>query len=237
MALGTSTAPYTMTISRLTVDKLGVRLYDKVSAVLAELVANGYDADATEVRVRAPMGKYLAVNDGDEVRDQDYSVEVCDDGLGMTPEEVNEFYLRVGAERRKDDRRGDTSKKYSRKVMGRKGVGKLAPFGICHRIEVLSSGGEWVDGEDEHGDRAKGYRTAHLFLDRDKILQDTDYDYEPDVGPLDGVVRANTGTTLRLTLFARRKVPDIETLDRQMAQRFGLASSTWRITLDECCGV
>jgi hypothetical protein len=38
---------YELTISRQTVDKLGVKLYDTVSAVVAELVANSYDADAT----------------------------------------------------------------------------------------------------------------------------------------------------------------------------------------------
>ena len=42
---------YTMRISRLTIDKLGIQMYDRVSAVLAELVANSYDADATEVTV------------------------------------------------------------------------------------------------------------------------------------------------------------------------------------------
>ncbi|MBE9204747.1 hypothetical protein IQ218_16560 [Synechocystis salina LEGE 06099] len=49
-----------MTISRLTIDKLGVKLYDKVSAVIAELVSNSYDADATEVEIKAPMGEFLA---------------------------------------------------------------------------------------------------------------------------------------------------------------------------------
>ena len=48
----------------------------------------------------------------------------------MPPEGVNQFYLKVGGERRKDPQRGDRSKKYDRRVMGRKGVGKLAPFGI-----------------------------------------------------------------------------------------------------------
>lgn len=236
MTLDTSTARYAMTISRLTVDKLGVKLYDKVSAVLAELVANSYDADATDVRINAPMGRYLAVNEGGEVKDQGYLVEVSDNGVGMTPEEVNEFYLRVGSERRKDSNRGDTSWLYNRKVMGRKGVGKLAPFGICHKIEVLSSGGEKVEGEDEDGNPTRGYLTAHLFLDRDMILEDTDYDYEPEVGSLDRVVRPKTGTTIRLSIFARRKVPDIETLDRQMSQRFGLASPTWSITLEDSEG-
>ena len=55
---------YSMRISRLTVDKLGVKLYDKVSAVIAELIANAYDADATNVTVRAPMGQFLATRAG-----------------------------------------------------------------------------------------------------------------------------------------------------------------------------
>ena len=31
---------YTMRISRLTIDKLGIQMYDRVSAVLAELLMN-----------------------------------------------------------------------------------------------------------------------------------------------------------------------------------------------------
>ena len=51
---------YRMEISRMTIGKLGVKLYDKVSAVIAELVANGYDANAEEVTVEVPMGEILA---------------------------------------------------------------------------------------------------------------------------------------------------------------------------------
>ena len=41
--------PYIMRISRQTIDKLGVKLYDTVSAVVAEIIANSYDADAEKV--------------------------------------------------------------------------------------------------------------------------------------------------------------------------------------------
>lgn len=46
---------YTMRISRLTIDKLGIQMYDRVSAVLAELIANAYDADAGSVKVTLPL--------------------------------------------------------------------------------------------------------------------------------------------------------------------------------------
>lgn len=158
---------YTMRISRLTVDKLGVKLYDKVSAVIAELVANSYDADATKVRIHAPMNHYLASKSKRRVTDKGFYISIEDDGHGMTPDEMQKFFLVVGAERRSDAKRGDLSRKYQRKVMGRKGVGKLAPFGICRIIEVISSGGEKIN---ENGQ--SGYRTSHIILDYDAITDD-----------------------------------------------------------------
>ena len=72
-----------MTISRLTVDKLGVRLYDRVSAVIAEIIANSYDADATEVTITAPMDEMLARKQQGQLVDGGFSIEVSDNGLGM----------------------------------------------------------------------------------------------------------------------------------------------------------
>jgi len=222
---------YKMTISRLTVDKLGVRLYDRVSAVIAEIVANSYDADATEVEITAPMDEMLATKAGGVLKDKNYLIEVTDNGIGMLPEKINPFYLTVGAERRKDAQRGDTSKVFGRKVMGRKGVGKLAPFGICQIVEVISSGGKKVSGKGVNGVQMKGYLTAHLILDRSKILKDTDTDYFPAVGPLDGKVRPTRGTTVRLRRFDYRRVPTMDDFERQLAQRFGIATPKWRIRL------
>lgn len=221
-------APYSMTISRLTVDKLGVKLYDRVSAVIAEVVANSYDADATEVTVRAPMGETLASKTGGVITDKGFEIEVTDDGSGMTPDQINAFYLKVGAERRLDKKRGDVSPKFKRKVMGRKGVGKLAPFGVCRFVEVISSGGDLVT---EAG--ATGYRTAHLILDRDEILSDTDEAYKPKTGKFDDTLRPKTGTTIRLTSFDFRRVPKIEDFERQLAQRFGVRSQSWKINLTD----
>ncbi len=94
---------YRMTISRLTVDKLGVKLYDRVSAVIAELVANSYDADATEVVISGPMGELLARKESGVLIDQKFIIEVSDNGSGMLVDgavnEVNDFYLKVGSER------------------------------------------------------------------------------------------------------------------------------------------
>src|ERR1700680_2068709 len=102
-----SDSPYVMTISRMTVDKLGVRLYDRVSAVIAELIANGYDAGARGVTITAPMGVLLAEVQKGQLVDKGFEIVVEDDGVGMQPDDINAFYLTVGAERRRDPRRGD----------------------------------------------------------------------------------------------------------------------------------
>ena len=226
---------YSMRISRLTVDKLGVKLYDKASAVIAELIANAYDADATSVTVRAPMGQYLATRAGGAVSDKGFEIEVSDDGIGMTPRQVQDFFLVVGAERRNDANRGDRSPRFIRKVMGRKGVGKLAPFGICKTIEVISAGGEFVNGtSDDAGSEPTGYLTSHIILDYDRIMafgDEPDERYRPGVGRLDESYSPKSGTRIILKKFNHRKVPDLDILGRQLAQRFGIKSKDWQIQL------
>src|SRR5580658_99908 len=93
---------YKLRISRLTIDKLGVKLYDRVSAVVAELVENSHDADAKKVWVEVPLNTVLAAKDPDtgEPVDKGYEIVVRDDGHGMTPGEAKAFYLQVGRDRR-----------------------------------------------------------------------------------------------------------------------------------------
>lgn len=227
------TVDYSMRISRLTVDKLGVKLYDRVSAVIAELIANAYDADATKVTVRAPMGQFLATRAGGAVSDKGLAIEVVDEGSGMTPQQVQDFFLVVGAERRTDPKRGGLSPRFGRKVMGRKGVGKLAPFGICKTIEVISAGGERVNGSRTESGH-DGYLTSHIILDYDRIVtlgDEPDERYKPSVGDCDGSYSPKRGTRIVLKNFNRRKVPVIEVLSRQLAQRFGIKSAHWQVQL------
>jgi hypothetical protein len=218
---------YSLRISRLTIDKLGVKLYDKVSAVVAELIANSYDADAPEVVVELPLGTELATRDPETgvVTDRGYEIVVRDTGHGMTPAEAREFYLKVGRDRREHSEQGARSRGKNRPVMGRKGIGKLAPFGICRSIEVISSGGERVNGD------GGGYLTTHFFLNFDDIVQDTDDPVDLPVGPFDGSLQPSTGTTIRLTSYLPKRVPDEETFHRQISTRFALADPGFAIRL------
>lgn len=204
---------YSMRISRLTIDKLGVKLYDRASAVIAELIANSYDADARNVTVRVPLGTQLDKKPQTDPCDRaDWEIVVEDDGHGMTPQEAADHYLKVGRDRRASDEQGATSRSLNRPVMGRKGIGKLAPFGICRQIEVLSAGGE--NTED-------GYVVSHFLMNFDDIVLDEEGDAPLQTGDRDRTFESRPGTTVTLRNFLPKRVPNEETFHRQLGRRFG----------------
>ena len=121
--------PLSMSFAGGLIKHLGLQMYSGPVPAIAELIANAWDAMAKEVKVKLPMNISLKSND---------EVVVEDDGHGMTYEECNDKYLVVGRDRRKDE--GDLSQAYKgitrRKLMSRKGIGKLAGFGIATKVEV-----------------------------------------------------------------------------------------------------
>ena len=114
-----SDSPYEMHVELSALKHLGIGLYSNVPAVLAEAVANAWDADATRVSIRTGLG--------------DSDIRISDDGHGMSVKDVNEKYLRVGYERRKT---GAKTPRFKRDVMGRKGIGKLSLFSIADTVTV-----------------------------------------------------------------------------------------------------
>ena len=217
-------APYSMRLSRLTVDKLGVKLYDKASAVVAELIANSYDADAEHVTVVIPVGTALTrKNTAGDNEDLGYSIVVSDDGHGMTPEEAQQYFLSVGSDRRRRPEDGAKSREKHRAVMGRKGIGKLAPFGICKRIEVRSAGGPQTAG---------GYEVSHFILDFDEIVKDEEGSVPIEAGPDDRTWSPTRGTKVTLSTFAPKRVPARDIFVRQVARRFALAKDDFMIQIE-----
>lgn len=213
---------YRMTISRTTIDKLGIKLYDSPSAVVSELIANSYDADAVTVEIKIPLDKWLATKQDGKIADKGYEIVIKDDGHGMVPSVINDFYLKIGTDPRKDAKRGPLSIEKKRPRMGRKGIGKLAPFGICKKIEVISAGGKKED---------KKFEVAHFTLDYDRINQESDEQYCPAPGNLNHTLADKRGTTIRLYDFHHRRTPDANTFLRQVSRRFGLEQKDFKITV------
>lgn len=68
------------------INHLGVGLYSSTPAALTELVANAWDADATEVSIDIdPLANTIVIQD---------------DGHGMTPDAIQKKFLNVGFSRR-----------------------------------------------------------------------------------------------------------------------------------------
>jgi Histidine kinase-, DNA gyrase B-, and HSP90-like ATPase len=118
---------YKIHIDPRILELLGPNLYTNIYYVLAELVANAYDADAKNV--------YVIANKDD--------IRVEDDGHGMSYKKGDVTkYLDVAAESRKTESDSLTRSRKRRK-MGRKGVGKLAALSVSENVDVMTiAGGE-----------------------------------------------------------------------------------------------
>lgn len=118
---------FVLKYSNHVVEHLGVKLYqNRPTNALAELVANAWDAEAEKVWIDL----YL---DGPST---DWWISVGDDGTGMSATDVQRDYLIIGRKRR--DLEAETTPEKKRPLMGRKGIGKLAPFGIARTVDVFT---------------------------------------------------------------------------------------------------
>ena len=124
-----------------------MKLYDRVSAVIAELVSNSYDADATEVIVEAPMGQYLASKAEGVVTDRGREIRVIDDGIGHA-RQMRTIQTTTLSSARNDERysrrgRGETSPKFGRKVMRAQGqLESLLLLGSVKSLRLSRPGSE-----------------------------------------------------------------------------------------------
>ncbi|MBO5702891.1 MAG: ATP-binding protein [Clostridia bacterium] len=112
---------FKLKVSPRMLELLSKDLYTNMYFVLAELIANAYDADAENV--------YVYIDDNE--------IRVEDDGNGMSPDNLDAQYLVVGGESRNSEANAKTSNK-KRLKMGRKGVGKLAALSISKGFKLVT---------------------------------------------------------------------------------------------------
>ncbi|WP_199777279.1 ATP-binding protein, partial [Cronobacter sakazakii] len=114
------------------IEHLGLKLYqNKPTNVIAELVSNAWDADAENA--------WLDINDNKNLNPADRYICVMDDGYGMDPHAIKDKYLVIGLKKRKLGDPNELSINKKRMLMGRKGIGKLAPFGIAGKLSVITA--------------------------------------------------------------------------------------------------
>lgn len=123
---------FRMAIMPRTLEHFGVQMYKHRDAALAELVANAWDAGASNVWISVPEWSDYSMTESEIV--------IADDGVGMDPDDIEPLYLVVGRNRRSEGQ----PEQGGRPPMGRKGIGKLAGFGISNRMAVMTVKGERV---------------------------------------------------------------------------------------------
>ena len=122
---------FTFEISLSVLNHLGRNLYRSFVTVLGEAISNSWDADAENVHI------YID-------REKD-SFFIKDDGIGMTSDDFQKKFLKIGYSKRE---RGRISLRKERPYIGRKGIGKLALLSCAERITVATKiqGGEYTGG-------------------------------------------------------------------------------------------
>jgi hypothetical protein len=112
---------FTFNISLSVLNHLGRNLYRSFITVLGEAISNSWDADANNVWIYIDR--------------ENNTLIVKDDGIGMTEDDFQHKFLKVGYSKRKD---GVTASSKERPFIGRKGIGKLALLSCADTITVIT---------------------------------------------------------------------------------------------------
>jgi hypothetical protein len=198
------------------IEHLGLKLYqNRPTNVLAELVSNSWDADAENV--------WLDVG-----RDR---LAVYDDGDGMTREVLADNYLVIGKKKRTASNVDEKTAK-NRRMMGRKGIGKLAPFGIARKLSLLTVSRQsglcyWIE-IDLHGLMSDSNESFnHQFSYKPKVICDgVEINKLPLENDKHGYVKRflssinGGGTLVIMDDLSLKRMPSKEKLQESIGQRF-----------------
>lgn len=184
-----------MSFEPKTIEHLGVKMYSHIPPALAELIANAYDACAKKVEVK--------LYDSDQKK-----IVVADDGDGMTFEEINNHFLRIGRNRREESQLSSCG----RIPTGKKGLGKLALFGIGNTITIST---------------IKNGKKVEFYLDWNEISSWKDSDYTPKFIEIDS--NEQSGTTFILENLNRVTDFPIEDYAVSIAKLFNFKDNEFEV--------
>lgn len=195
-ASSSSSREFKIKILGRTLEHLGVQTYKRREPAIVELVANCWDAGATHVWIDVPLASDYNASSS--------TITIRDDGGGMSEHQIQDEYLVIGRNRRRKS--GEVVG--GRLVLGRKGIGKLAGFGIAQKMTVTT----W-----------KASEAVILTLDAESLKRDDSY--AGDV-PIHGVVgqkppfETDNGTLIELRGLKHVTPLDPQRLHETLARRF-----------------
>jgi len=186
-------------------EHLGVQMYKHRDAAIAELIANAWDAGAENVWVTIPEESHY-----DKLISEIY---LEDDGCGMDENDLQDKYLVIGRNRRS----AENSEEFNgRKVMGRKGIGKLAGFGIATKMKIET----WLNDKSIELElnliHLKNNPITETKEDIEKKLEGTIRDRKPYCIHNDSI----SGTKISLSILKQKSPIKIDQLHVSIARRF-----------------
>lgn len=187
-----------------TIDHLGVKLYSTIPPMIAELVSNAWDADAHRVKIH--------FNEKDPK-----SISVQDDGLGMSFDELNTKFLKIGRNRRIET--GSDKTPSSRPVLGKKGLGKLSMFGIGKKITISTVKNGLKNTFVMDYDEIKGLKNKEL--------------YKPKILECDRQTSESNGTLVLIEELAKRSAFDVVAYRQGLLSRFRIFSSDFIVEIND----
>jgi hypothetical protein len=125
-AIGKSAKRVQITASEKIIADISTGIYRSPAAALKELIANAYDADATEVRIQTDVPRFS-------------QLVVKDDGCGIPLERFLEILQHIGGSRKRLDSPSGLTPIHARKFIGRIGIGLLAVAQLGQRFYVSST--------------------------------------------------------------------------------------------------
>lgn len=192
--------PLKIEIDSNVLNHLGIGLYSNTPAVLTEIVANAWDADANNV--------YIVIN-GD-------LITITDDGHGMDYGALQKKFLTVGYARRNN---GEATTPGGRQCMGRKGIGKLAMFSLANDVTLISK----VDGGEQHGFKV-------FVDELEKTISANKTYYPAPLPPACSLKIEKNGTLIQLESLNKNITAATESfLRRRIARRFSVIGDDFKI--------
>ena len=203
------TMKYKLDIDLNVLNHLGLSLYSNVPAVLSELIANAWDADAEKVAI--------------DVAGDKKSITIQDDGCGMSSDDLNKKFLTVGYKRREES--GSETAKKKRPVMGRKGIGKLSVFSIAKKIQVITK----TDDSKEAG-IALNVKDIQKAVEKRKPY----YPKELKLKETSKKITTDSGTIIILSDLKKRISKSLtKNLKKRVARRFDIISNDFVVKVNK----
>lgn len=226
------------------VQDLGLNLYTSLPRVLVEFVANAYDADSPHVAITLDMKgidkqrkavkadfdreKALATEGDDPAMPlamrtlpDNVTIRVEDGGIGMSRNDLQAKFLIAGRRRRDEDKTSTTDG--GRAVMGRKGLGKLAGFGVAKRVTVFTR-------------EKNAKRGTKIVLDYDDLAacKTTDGIIVPESEFDDAKILPNGGTLIELSRLMYDPTKSRETtIENEIGDHFAMIDpADFKITVN-----